>query len=56
MLFRSGLILSILVVGVGVNGLGLIGAPYWMEHLFNGIVLIIAVLISIHERRARKIA
>ena len=51
-----GLILSILVVGVGVNGLGLIGAPYWMEHLFNGIVLIIAVLISIHERRARKIA
>lgn len=51
-----GLVLSILVVGVGVNGLGLIGAPYWMEHLFNGVVLIIAVLISIHERRARKIA
>lgn len=49
-----GLVLSMLVVGVGVNGLGLIGAPYWMEHLFNGIVLIIAVLISIKERNARK--
>lgn len=47
-----GLMLSIVVVGVGVNGLGLIGAPYWMEHLFNGVVLIIAVLISIRERRA----
>lgn len=51
-----GLILSILVVGVGVNGLGLIGAPYWMEHLFNGVVLIIAVLISIRERNARRMA
>lgn len=48
-----GLVLSILIVGVGVNGLGLIGATYWMEHLFNGIVLILAVLISIWERHAR---
>ncbi|MCB6201986.1 ABC transporter permease [Extibacter muris] len=48
----AGLVLAILVVGVGVNGLGLIGATYWMEHLFNGIVLILAVLISIWERHA----
>lgn len=47
-----GLVLALLVVGVGVNGLGLCGAPYWMEHLFNGIVLIAAVLISTWERRA----
>ncbi len=48
-----GLIVSILVVGVGVNGMSLIGAPYWMEHIFNGVVLIVAVLISIRARQNR---
>jgi ribose transport system permease protein len=41
-----GTIVAILVLAVGVNGLTIIGAPFWVNHVFNGIALIVAVALA----------
>lgn len=41
-----GLLLSIIMLGVGINGLNLIGAPSWAEFVYNGGVLVLAVFLS----------
>ena len=46
-----GTIIAILVLAVGFNGLSLLGVPYWGQPLFNGGVLLIAVLVARSEAR-----
>lgn len=41
-----GTIQAILLVAVGVTGLQLLGAASWVTNFFNGVVLLIAVLLS----------
>jgi ribose transport system permease protein len=41
-----GTILAIILLAVGFSGLSLAGAPFWMEPVFNGIALIVGVLLS----------
>jgi len=54
--FRSGTpniwgtVISVYVLATGVKGLQLVGAPFWIPDLFNGVVLIIAVALSKDQR------
>ncbi len=41
-----GTILAIILLAVGFSGLSLAGAPFWMEPVFNGIALVVGVLLS----------
>ena len=41
-----GLILAMFVVAIGINGLQLYGFAFWMVNLYQGVVLIIAVLVA----------
>ena len=41
-----GLIVSIVILGVGFNGLNLLGAPSWVEFVYNGGILVVAVFLS----------
>ena len=45
-----GLLLSIIMLGVGINGLNLIGAASWAEFVYHGGVLIVAVFLSQIDR------
>lgn len=47
-----GLLLSIIILGVGINGLNLMGAPSWVEFVYNGGVLVLAVFLSQMDRYA----
>jgi ribose transport system permease protein len=46
-----GTLVAILVLAVGFNGLSLIGVPFWVQPLFNGAVLLVAVLAARAEAR-----
>jgi ribose transport system permease protein len=46
-----GLIVALLIIAVGVNGLQLLGLPFWVVETFQGMALIVAVLIG-RGRRA----
>lgn len=48
-----GTVIAVYVLAVGVKGLLLAGAPLWLPDLFNGIVLLLAVGLSIRRSRAR---
>jgi ribose transport system permease protein len=53
----GGTLIAILLLGTGVAGLQLLGAPIWVTALFNGVALIVAVgsvlmLKRIQQRRA----
>ncbi|WP_170860952.1 ABC transporter permease [Trujillonella endophytica] len=53
----GGTLIAILLLGTGVAGLQLLGAPIWVTALFNGIALIVAVgavlmVKRVQERRA----
>lgn len=41
-----GLIVAILIIAVGINGLELLGAPFWVQDLFEGVALIAAVALT----------
>jgi ribose transport system permease protein len=41
-----GTAVAVMFIAVGVAGLEQLGAPYWVEPLFNGVALIVAVVIS----------
>ena len=47
-----GLMLSILMLAIGFNGLSLLGGPFWMESVFNGIILIVAILTTKSDARS----
>jgi len=46
-----GSIIAILLLAVGFNGLNLLGAPFWVQPIFNGAVLILAVITARAEAR-----
>jgi ribose transport system permease protein len=41
-----GTILAVLLIGVGVTGLNLMGVPFWVEPMFNGGALLVAIAFS----------
>jgi ribose transport system permease protein len=41
-----GTILAIILLAVGFSGMSLAGAPFWMEPVFDGVALIVGVLLS----------
>jgi ribose transport system permease protein len=46
-----GALVAIILLAVGFNGLNLLGAPYWLQPIFNGVVLILAVITAKAEGR-----
>ena len=38
-----GTIVAVITLQVGVTGLALVGAPFWIEPLFTGVALLLAV-------------
>src|SRR3954452_6314805 len=46
-----GTIVAIILLAVGFNGLNLLGAPFWVQPIFNGAVLLIAVITARAEAR-----
>jgi ribose transport system permease protein len=51
-----GVVLSVYLLAIGVNGLTLMGAPSWVEPVFNGVALIIAIgLARLSVGKSRKL-
>jgi ribose transport system permease protein len=50
-----GAIIAVLLLAVGFNGLSLMGVPFWGQPLFNGAVLLLAVLSARAESRHIKV-
>ena len=48
-----GTVVAVYVLAVGIKGLQLVGAPNWINLLFNGLALLIAVGMSRWERTSR---
>jgi ribose transport system permease protein len=46
-----GTVVALVLLSVGFNGLSLLGVPFWIQPVFNGGVLIIAVLVARKEGR-----
>lgn len=46
-----GALIAIILLAIGFNGLSLLGVPFWVQPIFNGSVLIIAVLVARQETR-----
>lgn len=47
----AGTIFALLALGVGVSGIELLGAPLWIQPVFNGTALLVAVIIARAEAR-----
>jgi ribose transport system permease protein len=47
----AGTIVALMVLAVGVSGIELLGAPLWIQPVFNGSALLIAVTIARNEAR-----
>ena len=50
-----GALIAILLLGVGFNGLSIMGVPFWVQPIFNGAVLLVAVLTARAEARRVKV-
>ncbi len=50
-----GLLIAMLIVGVGINGLQLLGVQFWIVDLFQGAALVIAVLLARRLQRRQKL-
>jgi ribose transport system permease protein len=50
-----GAIVAIVLLAVGFNGLNLLGAPFWVQPIFNGAVLLLAVITARAESRHVKV-
>lgn len=50
-----GSVVGILLLAVGFNGLSLLGVPFWVQPVFNGGVLLLAVTIARAEARKVKV-
>jgi ribose transport system permease protein len=46
-----GTFIGVLTVGVGFNGLAILGAPTFVQFIFSGTLLIVAVALSTVARR-----
>jgi ribose transport system permease protein len=42
----GGLVVALLIIGVGINGLQIAGLPFWVVETFQGVALLVAVLIG----------
>lgn len=51
-----GVVLSVYMIAVGVNGLATLGAPSWVEPVFNGTALIVAVALAHTVGRLRRLS
>ncbi len=49
-----GIVVAILLLAVGFNGMNLLGAPFWAQPIFNGAVLLVAVVTARAEGRLFK--
>lgn len=49
-----GTVVAVYVLAVGIKGLQLVGAPSWINQLFNGVALLLAVGLSRWERTSRR--
>jgi ribose transport system permease protein len=49
-----GTIVGLALLAIGINGLTLAGAPYWLPYVFNGVALIVSVAASILVARSRR--
>ncbi|MDQ0390925.1 ABC transporter permease [Labrys monachus] len=49
-----GTLIAILLMAVGFNGLNLLGAPFWVQPIFNGTVLVVAVICARAESSRTK--
>jgi ribose transport system permease protein len=49
-----GSLIAILLMAVGFNGLNLLGAPFWVQPIFNGTVLVVAVISARAESQRTK--
>lgn len=49
-----GTVIAVYVLAVGIKGLQLVGAPPWINDLFNGVALLAAVGLSQWERTAKR--
>ena len=47
----AGLIVAVLIIAIGVNGLQLWGVPFWVTQTFQGVALLVAVVITKLERK-----
>lgn len=50
-----GSVVGILLLAVGFNGLSLLGVPFWVQPIFNGGVLLLAVFVARSEARKVKV-
>lgn len=50
-----GAIVAIVLLAVGFNGLNLLGTPFWVQPIFNGAVLLVAVITARSESRSVKV-
>lgn len=50
-----GSVVGILLLAVGFNGLSLLGVPFWVQPVFNGGVLLLAVIVARAEARKVKL-
>jgi ribose transport system permease protein len=48
-----GTVIAIYLLGVGIKGLQLLGAADWVSDFFNGAVLLVAITLSMRERRQK---
>jgi ribose transport system permease protein len=46
-----GSLVAIVLLAVGFNGLSLLGVPFWVQPIFDGAVLLLAVLVARQETR-----
>jgi ribose transport system permease protein len=42
----TGTLLAVILLAVGFSGLSLLGAPFWLQPVFNGVALIVGVILS----------
>jgi len=49
-----GTVLAVFTLAVGIKGLQLIGAPFWLSDLFNGAALLISVGLASNELKLRQ--
>lgn len=47
-----GTVLAIVLLAIGFSGLSLLGVPFWVEPVFQGVALVLGVLLSRSETRA----
>lgn len=48
-----GTVIAVYVLATGITGLRLAGAPVWIPDLFNGIALLVAVAVTVRQRRVK---